>query len=265
MATYKHLTDLLKICSVLPALAIMPAMAKTVDISDDTVIENQTNSDGSNQNAAGLTLSYGDKLSTNGANNVVFKNNSSVNSGGAMKALNGFVAGDGWTFEGNHSDKMSGGLYVKIPETYTGVDPENINRDVIFGKNTTFTGNSSTWLGGALGIESAGTVTIGDNATFESNSTEADGGAGADLLLSPAIWEEGKNTGGSSSCLENMDLALSFCGEVTENHDQAVVKRRRATPLFFCQLFFSREKKSWWAMRDSNPRHFACKANALTN
>ena len=21
----------------------------------------------------------------------------------------------------------------------------------------------------------------------------------------------------------------------------------------------------WWAMRDSNPRHFACKANALTN
>lgn len=30
MATYKHLTDLLKICSVLPALAIMPAMAENV-------------------------------------------------------------------------------------------------------------------------------------------------------------------------------------------------------------------------------------------
>ena len=202
MATYKHLTDLLKICSVLPALAIMPAMAKTVDISDDTVIENQTNSDGSNQNAAGLTLSYGDKLSTNGANNVVFKNNSSVNSGGAMKALNGFVAGDGWTFEGNHSDKMSGGLYVKIPETYTGVDPENINRDVIFGKNTTFTGNSSTWLGGALGIESAGTVTIGDNATFESNSTEADGGA-------IAIWTDKSNgaTTGTELTLGRTDFA----------------------------------------------------------
>lgn len=149
MATYKHLTDLLKICSVLPALAIMPAMATTVDISDDTVIENQTNSDGSNQNAAGLTLSYGDKLSTNGANNVVFNNNSSVNSGGAMKALNGFVAGDGWTFTGNHSDKMSGGLYVKIPESSEGVDPENINRDVVFGKNTTFTGNSSKEIGRA--------------------------------------------------------------------------------------------------------------------
>lgn len=186
MASYKHLTDLLKICSVLPALAIMPAMATTVDISSDTVIEDQTNSDGSNQNAAGLTLSYGDKLSTNGANNVVFNNNSSVNSGGAMKALNGFVAGDGWTFEGNHSDKMSGGLYVKIPESYTGVDPENINRDVVFGKNTTFTGNSSTWLGGALGIETARNVTIGDNAKFTSNSTDADGGA-------IAIWTDSEN------------------------------------------------------------------------
>ena len=27
MSAYKHLTDLLKICSVLPALAIMPAVA----------------------------------------------------------------------------------------------------------------------------------------------------------------------------------------------------------------------------------------------
>ena len=186
MSTYKHLADLLKLCSVLPALAIMPAMATTVDISSDTVIENQTNSDSTNQNAAGLTLSYGDKLSADGANNVVFKNNSSVNSGGAMKALNGFVAGDGWTFEGNHSDKMSGGLYVKIPESYTGVDPENINRDVVFGKNTTFTGNSSTWLGGALGIETARNVTIGDNAKFTSNSTDADGGA-------IAIWTDSTN------------------------------------------------------------------------
>ncbi len=186
MSTYKHLADLLKLCSVLPALAIMPAMATTVDISSNTVIEDQTNSVSTNQNAAGLTLSYGDKLSADGANNVVFKNNSSVNSGGAMKALNGFVAGDGWTFEGNHSDKMSGGLYVKIPESYTGVDPENINRDVVFGKNTTFTGNSSTWLGGALGIETARNVTIGDNAKFTSNSTDADGGA-------IAIWTDSTN------------------------------------------------------------------------
>ena len=213
MATYKHLTDLLKICSVLPALAIMPAMAKTVDISDDTVIENQTNSNGSNQNAAGLTLSYGDKLSTNGANNVKFNNNSSVNSGGAMKALNGFVAGDSWTFTGNHSDKMSGGLYVKIPESYTGVDPENINRDVVFGKNTTFTGNSSKDLGGAMGIESAGNVTIGDNAKFTSNSTDADGGA-------IAIWTDSENGVKTPSTLT---LGTSeFTGNTAANRGGAI-------------------------------------------
>ena len=213
MATYKHLTDLLKICSVLPALAIMPAMAKTVDISDDTVIENQTNSDGSNQNAAGLTLSYGDKLSTNGANNVKFNNNSSVNSGGAMKALNGFVAGDGWTFTNNHSDKMSGGLYVKIPETYTGVDPENINRDVIFGKNTTFTGNSSKDLGGALGIETAHNVTIGDNAKFTSNTTETDGGA-------IAIWTD--STNGATSGTELTLGTSEFTGNTAADRGGAI-------------------------------------------
>lgn len=170
MSRYKHLADLLKICSVLPALAVMPAFA-AVDITEGQVIENQTNNDGANQNAAGLTITYGDSLTTSGVNNVTFNNNSSVNSGGAMKALNGFVAGDGWTFTNNHSDKMSGGLYVKIPE-----DAES-NRNIVLGNGTTFSGNTSVGLGGALGIESAGTVTIGDNTKFESNSTEADGGA----------------------------------------------------------------------------------------
>ena len=169
MSRYKHLADLLKICSVLPALAVMPAFA-TVDITEGQVIENQTNNDGANQNAAGLTITYGDSLTTSGVNNVTFNNNSSVNSGGAMKALNGFVAGDGWTFTNNHSDKISGGLYVKIPGN------AESNRNIVLGNGTTFSGNTSVWLGGALGIESAGTVTIGDNTKFESNSTEADGG-----------------------------------------------------------------------------------------
>ena len=69
MSRYKHLADLLKICSVLPALAVMPAFA-TVDITEGQVIENQTNNDGANQNAAGLTITYGDSLTTSGVNNV---------------------------------------------------------------------------------------------------------------------------------------------------------------------------------------------------
>ena len=136
MYRYKHLADLLKICYVLPALAVMPAFAK-VDINEGKVIENQTNNEGANQNDEGLTITYGDSLTTSGVNNVTFNNNSSVNSGGAMKALNGFVEGDGWTFTNNHSDKMSGGLYVKIPEV------AESNRTIVLGNGPTFYANTS--------------------------------------------------------------------------------------------------------------------------
>lgn len=206
MSRYKHLADLLKICSVLPALAVMPAFA-AVDITEGQVIENQTNNDGANQNAAGLTITYGDSLTTSGVNNVTFNNNSSVNSGGAMKALNGFVAGDGWTFTNNHSDKISGGLYVKIPEN------AESNRNIVLGNGTTFSGNTSVWLGGALGIESAGTVTIGDNTKFESNSTEADGGA-------IAIWTDKSN--GATSGTELTLGRTDFTGNTAANRGGAI-------------------------------------------
>ena len=206
MATYKHLSDLLKICSVLPALAIMPAVA-SVEITDGQTITGQINNDGNNQNAAGLTITYGDSLTTDGVNNVTFSDNKSVNSGGAMKALNGFTAGDGWTFTNNHSDKISGGLYVKIPE-----DAES-NRNVVFGTGTTFAKNTSKSLGGAMGIESAGTVTIGDNAKFESNSTEADGGA-------IAIWTDASNgaTTGTTLTLGRTD----FTNNTAANRGDAI-------------------------------------------
>ena len=43
MSTYKHLADLLKICSVLPALAIMPAMADTAQYTNPAEVENWSN------------------------------------------------------------------------------------------------------------------------------------------------------------------------------------------------------------------------------
>ena len=214
MATYKHLSDLLKICSVLPALAIMPAVA-SVEITDGQTITGQINNDSNNQNAAGLTITYGDSLTTDGVNNVTFSDNKSVNSGGAMKALNGFTAGDGWTFTNNHSDKISGGLYVKIPE-----DAES-NRNVVFGNGTTFAENTSKWLGGAMGIESAGTVTIGDNTKFESNSTEADGGA-------IAIWTDASNgaTTGTTLTLGRTD----FTNNTAANRGGAIANLNNDKP-----------------------------------
>lgn len=206
---------LLKACSVLPVFAVCgmisavgltSAKAAVVDIEEGQLFENQKN-EVADERAGALTISYGDSLSNSGVNNVTFKNNSSVNSGGAMKALNGFTAGDGWTFEGNTSNKMSGGLYVKIPET------EDSDRNISFGKNTVFKGNSSKWLGGALGIEAAENFVMGDGALFEKNSTEADGGA-------IAIWTDKSNgvTVGS-----NLTLGQSvFKGNTAANRGGAI-------------------------------------------
>lgn len=152
MSGGKFLSSLLIMCSIFSAF---PAFGATINIHYGQTFENGVNNSPENQNAAGLTIDRGDVLSASGVNNVTFNNNKSVNSGGAMKALNGFVAGDGWTFKDNHSDKISGGLYINIPQNLT--DGE-LNRDVVFGENTTFTKNSSNALGGALGIEAADSV-----------------------------------------------------------------------------------------------------------
>ena len=206
---------LLKACSVLPVFAVCgmistfsvtSASAAIVDVEEGMLFENQKN-EVKDERAGALTISYGDSLSSNGVNGVTFKANSSVNSGGAMKALNGFTAGDNWSFEGNTSDKISGGLYVKIPES------ENSDRNVSFGNNTTFKGNSSKWLGGALGIETAENFVMGDGALFEENSTDADGGA-------VAIWTDKSNgvTVGS-----NLTLGQSvFKGNTAANRGGAI-------------------------------------------
>ena len=40
---------------------------------------------------------------------------------------------------------------------------------------------------------------------------------------------------------------------------------RSTNRIEFCMKLVMTNSIKWWAMRDSNPRHFACKANALTN
>ena len=102
MSRYKHLTDLLKICSVLPALAVMPAFAEDAVLNNDNLaqdnqiysgtIENQY---ATNTNRGGaVTIDY----STNDvsvADNAIFQNNEvqASTAGGAIKALNGFNIG----------------------------------------------------------------------------------------------------------------------------------------------------------------------------
>ena len=53
----------------------------------------------------------------------------------------------------------------------------------------------------------------------------------------------------------------AFCGDAAKY--EAPLTRCEAKPFQASFTIFAKQK--WWAMRDSNPRHFACKANALTN
>lgn len=189
-------------------LNVAPAVAADVTINADKAYLNLQNLNEKNQNAAGLTISYGDTFVNSGISDVKFEKNTSVNSGAAMKALNGFSAGDNWVFKDNSSDKTSGGLYVKIPN-----DGEE-NRTVSFGKNTQFIGNSSKWLGGALGIEAAETVSLGDGALFQGNSSPKDGGA-------VAVWTDSTN----ESVLTGTTLNLGkteFTGNTAANRGGAL-------------------------------------------
>ena len=85
MSACKHLADLLKICSVLPVLVIMPAFADDgapFTLTDGYVFQNQSQGavgagDPAYENAGGLTITYGANLPADGiVNNVSFINNS---------------------------------------------------------------------------------------------------------------------------------------------------------------------------------------------
>ena len=223
MSAYKRLTDLVRICSVLPALAIMPAFADDgapFTLTDGYVFQNQSQGavgagDPAYENAGGLTITYGANLPADGiVNNVSFINNSSVYSGGAMKALNGFTAGDGWKFKDNTSEKISGGLYIKLLETLKGQPIQNLNREVVIGDNWEFSGNKSAWLGGALGIEAAATVTIGDGAVFEDNSSDTDGGA-------VAVWTDSNDGDVTRGTTVNFG-SVEFSGNTAGNRGGAL-------------------------------------------
>ena len=193
MSAYKHLTDVLKICSVLPALAIMPAVAADDNLASEDqeysgVIENKTTTD--NTRGGAVTIGY-ETGGVSVADGAIFRNNKLLVStaGGAIKALNGFTVGNNVKFTGNHAENWgAGAIYVKLINSGTPSGEQNVR----IGQNSEFSGNVAG-LGGALGIE-YGTVTIGDNANFESNNALADGGA-------IALWTDGRNNASQGSTL----------------------------------------------------------------
>ncbi|MBQ2017056.1 MAG: hypothetical protein II208_00830, partial [Alphaproteobacteria bacterium] len=117
MSNNKHFADLLKVCSILPALAIMPAMAEVITLETDTeilnqVIENQTIT--GEKTGVGGVLSYKASKGTTPSltiKNSQFKNNTRYDVdtangayGAALSASGVNVVMENVDFIGNRAD-----------------------------------------------------------------------------------------------------------------------------------------------------------------
>lgn len=195
MSRYKHLADLLKICSVLPALAVMPAFAEDAVLNNDNLAQDNQIYSGTIENqyatskylGGAVTIDY----STNDvsvADNAIFQNNEvkASTAGGAIKALNGFNIGNNVQFISNKASNGgawgAGALYIKLANK----DIASENTTVQIGENALFQ-NNIAGLGGAIGLE-YGNLEIANGAQFinnESTSTDKTHGGGAII-----VWQD---------------------------------------------------------------------------
>lgn len=195
MSRYKHLADLLKICSVLPALAVMPAFAEDAVLNNDNLAQDNQIYSGtiekqyatSTNRGGAVTIDY----STNDvsvADNAIFQKNEvkASTAGGAIKALNGFNIGNNVQFISNKASNGgawgAGALYIKLANK----DIASENTTVQIGENALFQ-NNIAGLGGAIGLE-YGNLEIANGAQFinnEATSAGATHGGGAII-----VWQD---------------------------------------------------------------------------
>ena len=207
MSTYKHLADLLKICSVLPALAIMPAMADTAQYTNPAEVENWSSNkyEAKDSDRTGGVLKVAKDDTVDEINAGEVKNNSitltktdghnvEVFGQGSVLYNNGTIGKITGTFENNSITNTSataskatanGGAFA----LYAGTDIGSIQADFTgnsvtaqySGDGTTSyaDGNQISAGGGAMHIQGAfgdSGVTIGTIAgDFTNNSANGDG------------------------------------------------------------------------------------------
>lgn len=195
MSRYKHLADLLKICSVLPALAVMPAFAEDAVLNNDNLAQDNQIYSGTIENQYATSTNRGGAVtidySTNDvsvADNAIFQNNEvqASTAGGAIKALNGFNIDNNVQFISNKASNGgawgAGALYIKLANK----DIASENTTVQIGENALFQ-NNIAGLGGAIGLE-YGNLEIANGAQFinnESTSAGATHGGGAII-----VWQD---------------------------------------------------------------------------
>ncbi len=222
MSHTKHLADLLKVCSILPALVIMPAMAESLSerqvITQDKTYKNLTidgiSSSVANNGGVFYLEDVQDVLLTFKGESK-FVNNSILNGGMGAVIGNGWLStkdADKWNpytpgghilFDGdtlfmNNTTNNANGAGAIFNYGIGTVD----NPDILFNGEAEFIGNSSTGVsnsfcvGGGAIYHRDGMIVFNDDANFVANSSASKGGAimaaGDIVFRGEADFEENK-------------------------------------------------------------------------
>lgn len=246
MSNTKHLADLLKVCSILPALAIMPAMADVQRIvvtpeDGEVVLSHGISGATADTDGGAIEVKVGAQLSINGG---VFENNSVYDAdnmfGGAIWSY-GKLDVDGASFSGNSA--TSGGA-IGTSTKSTGTTIKNsvfANNHALDGgavsafkslsvENSRFENNTAMYdrdefgnwkdvaddindpIGGgalALGAESETEIATIVGTSFKDNKSGLNGGA-IGTRLAKVVDNSWALTGGKNANSGKLDIAATF-------------------------------------------------------
>ncbi|MBO5947059.1 MAG: autotransporter domain-containing protein [Alphaproteobacteria bacterium] len=250
MSNTKHLADLLKVCSILPALVIMPAMGDGVS-ERQVITENKTYKSLTVNGIASSCANNGGVFYMEDVQDVVlnFQGNSSFTNNSLNGGGMGGVIGNGWlstkdadkwtpytpggkivfngdvNFEKNTTNSTNGGGAIFNYGVGTTDSP-----DIVFNGDAEFIGNSvtgttsSVHVGGGAIHHRDGAIVFNDDALFSGNTSASKGGAimtaGTMLFKGEAIFEdnEASSQGGA---LAMMGGNVTFEKEATFKSNSA--------------------------------------------
>jgi predicted outer membrane repeat protein len=246
MSNTKHLADLLKVCSILPALAIMPAMADVQRVvitpeDGEAVLEHGISGSTADTDGGAIKVAIGASLNIRGGsfdNNSVYDANNMF--GGAIWSY-GKLDVDGTSFSGNSA--TSGGA-IGASTMSTGTTIKNsvfTNNHALDGgavsafkslsiENSVFENNTAMYardefgnwkdvasgindpIGGgalALGAESETDIATIAGANFKNNKSGLNGGA-IGTRLARVVGKDGAYTTGHNANSAKLDIAATF-------------------------------------------------------
>ena len=258
MSNTKHLADLLKVCSILPALAIMPAMAEVQRLvvtpeDGDKVLTHGISGATADTDGGAVEVAVGASLSVKGGafdNNSVYDANNMF--GGAIWSY-GKLDVDGTSFSGN-SATSGGAIGTSTKSTGTTIKNSKFtNNHALDGgavsafkslsiENSVFENNTAMYardefgnwkdvasgindpIGGgalALGAESETEIATIAGTVFKNNKSGLNGGA-IGTRLARVVGKDGAYTTGHNANSAKLDIAATFEDNFAERSGGAI-------------------------------------------